>query len=229
MKNYIYLHICCINNWKDIVKHLFANIKSSGLYDIIDEIRCVVLGTNDDVNYINDNYDDDKKKIKIIYQENNFDLYEFKIMELIYQDSLKEDFNILYIHSKGVKYYGLKEEECVKDWVNYLIYFNIENYKICLNYLNNYDAVGVNLQLNPVCHYSGNFWWSKSEHIKTLGLIEDKSYNGPEFYITKKKEGKYIGLWTSYQYHYNYRYSRENYLNKININYINNHEFKMII
>ena len=86
-------------------------------------------------------------------------------MELIYLDSLKEDFNVLYIHSKGVKHYGTNIEKCVKDWVDMMIYYNIINYKICLNFLNDYDAVGVNLKLiNCPCHYSGNFWWSKSSY-----------------------------------------------------------------
>ena len=184
MKNYIYIHICCINNWEDVLNKLLSNIKLSGLYYIIDEIRCIVIGNNNS-NIFNDS------KIKIIYQNNDIYLYEFKAMELIYLDSLKEDFNILYLHTKGIKHYNQLTEQNVKDWVDMLIYFNINKFNICLEYLNNNDVVGVNLQPNP-WHFSGNFWWSKSSHIKTLGLIQDKSYNGPEFYITKKKEGKYI-------------------------------------
>lgn len=110
-------------------------------------------------------------------------------MDLIYLDSLKEDFNVLYIYSKGVKHYGTNKEKYVKDWVDMMIYYNIINYKICLNFLNYYDAVGVNLQfINCPCHYSGNFWWSKSSHIRTLGFVEDRGYNGLEFYIGKKKK-----------------------------------------
>lgn len=40
MNIYIYFHICCINNWKDVFNNLFNKIKDSGLYDIIKEIRC---------------------------------------------------------------------------------------------------------------------------------------------------------------------------------------------
>ena len=216
MKNYIYIHICCINNWKDILIKLLSNIRLSGLYDNIDEIRCVVLGIN---NY-NDIFND--PKIKIIYHDNNINLYEFKTMELIYNDSLNEDFNILYLHTKGITHYRQYTEQYVKDWVDMLIYFNINKYNICLDNLNENDVVGVNLQPNP-WHFSGNFWWSKSSHIKTLGLIEDKSYNGPEFYITKKKEGKYLSLWNSNVNHYETKYSYELYLDKIKLLSVKNH------
>ena len=47
MKTYIYFHICCINNWPIIVANLHNDIKNSGLYDVVDEIRCGVLGEYD--------------------------------------------------------------------------------------------------------------------------------------------------------------------------------------
>lgn len=210
MKNYIYIHICCINNYKNIFNTLLYNIKFYGLYDIIDEIRCIVIGSNNDYSIFSDS------KIKIIYQNNDINIYEFKAMELIYKHSIQEDFNILYIHTKGVKHYKMTTEEYVKDWVNMMIYFNIGNYKKCLSYLKENDVVGVNLQPDP-WHFSGNFWWSKSEHIKKLGIIEDYNYNGPEFYITKRKEGKYISLWNSNINHYISKYDQELYVDKFNI------------
>ena len=210
MKNYIYIHICCINNYKNIFNTLLYNIKFYGLYDIIDEIRCIVIGSNNDYSIFSDS------KIKIIYQSNDINIYEFKAMELIYKHSIQEDFNILYIHTKGVKHYKMATEEYVKDWVNMMIYFNIGNYKKCLSYLKENDVVGVNLQPDP-WHFSGNFWWSKSEHIKKLGIIEDYNYNGPEFYITKRKEGKYISLWNSNINHYISKYDQELYVDKFNI------------
>ena len=43
MDTYIYIHVCCINNWKDIFSNLYNNIKSSGLYNIIKSIKCNIL------------------------------------------------------------------------------------------------------------------------------------------------------------------------------------------
>ena len=46
----IYLHICCINNWKSVVDDIILNIKKYNLYDKVKEIRAVVLGNKG--NYI---------------------------------------------------------------------------------------------------------------------------------------------------------------------------------
>jgi len=58
MKNIIYIHICCINNYRQVVNQLFYDIKQSGLYDIVQEIRCCILGNYDPELFID-------KKIKI--------------------------------------------------------------------------------------------------------------------------------------------------------------------
>jgi hypothetical protein len=108
---------------------------------------------------------------------------------------------ILYIHSKGVT---KSDNKCIKDWVNYLTYFNIYKFNDCLNKLNDYDCVGVNLKVgddNPL-HYSGNFWWSKGSHIKKLNKITDNMYNSSEFWVTSLSDKKYASLWNSNINHY---------------------------
>ena len=42
-KVYIYMHICCIANWKQVVDGLFDDIKQSGLYEKVIEIRCFLF------------------------------------------------------------------------------------------------------------------------------------------------------------------------------------------
>jgi len=204
MKNYVYIHVCCINNWEEIFNKLITDIKKSGLYDNIHEIRCVFLTRNNkDVEYIKD----PKIKIKVL---NDYGLYEVPTINMIYEDAQKEDFNVLYIHSKGVSARN-QNNIFVKDWVEYLIYFNIYNYEICINKLSMFDAVGVNLQNEPTLHFSGNFWWSKSEHIKKLNRCES-GYWSPEFWIAYRKEGKYLSLWNSNINHYVTRYPIDKYI-----------------
>jgi hypothetical protein len=45
-------------------------------------------------------------------------------------------------------------------------------------------------------HYSGNFWWSKSSHIRYLTKIVDTYYNTPEFLVSSI-DGVYKSLWHS--------------------------------
>ena len=208
MPIYIYFHICCINNWKTIVSNLLFKIKNSGLYNIVKEIRCVILGDYD--GSLND------PKIKIIFQSPDISLYEKVTINLLYNDAIKEEFKVLYIHSKGVNHFNRISKKNVYDWSEYMCYFNMYHFNTCLNELNSCDAIGVNLQIKlheyPL-HYSGNFWWSKSSHICKLKLIQDNYYNSPEFWITSIK-GKYKSLWNSDTHHYNDSYPPHMYENK---------------
>lgn len=208
MNIYIYIHICCINNWKNTFLNLYLNIKNSGLYNIIKGIKCNILSANKlDVLFFNNLND---SKIEVIGIDNDLNLYETPTINLLYDHALSEDFYVLYIHTKGVKHNDTNRN--VTDWINYLTYFNIQKYDTCIKSLLEYDTVGVNLNTyNCPTHYSGNFWWSKSEYIKKLEKCIYNNYNSPEFWLTEKKIGKYLSLWNSNIDHYNERYAEHNY------------------
>jgi hypothetical protein len=173
-------------------------IKISGLYDNITEIRCGVLGYNYDPDLFNDP--------KIVIRGTNIDirLFEVYTINLLYEDAQKEDFNFLYLHTKGVTRDPLHKS--VYDWVNYLCYFNIYKFKKCVDFLKEYDTVGANLINEPVTHYSGNFWWSKSSYIRKLEKCVYYCFNSPEFWITEKKIGNYHSLWNANINHYMQEY-----------------------
>jgi len=177
-------------------------IKISGLYDNITEIRCGVLGYNYDADLFND------PKIVIRGTDRDISLSEVYTINLLYEDAQKEDFNVLYIHTKGITRHSLHKS--VYDWVNYLCYFNIYQFKKCIDFLEDYDTVGVNLVVNNpdvVTHYSGNFWWSKTSYIRKLEKCFYYCYNSPEYWITEKNIGKYHCLWNSNINHYHEEYS----------------------
>jgi hypothetical protein len=209
MNTYIYFHVCCLSNWSTIFRQLIADIKDSGLYYKINEIRCNVLTTNyQDIRWLSD-YD---PMIKIIGASNNLNLFETPTINLLYEHSQHEDFNVLYIHTKGIRHIN---NPCITDWVKYLTYFNIYQHDICMDELSNYDVVGVNLHDEPCLHFSGNFWWSKSQYIRTLGQCNYIHYNSPEFWITEQKKGNYLSLWMSNTDHYHSRYEEKKYKDMI--------------
>ena len=206
---YIYIHVCCINNWKDIFNKIVLDIKLSGLYNKIIKIRCNILTeSNEDLLFFIDD------KIEIIGSSNNLNLFENSTINLLHEHALLEDFNVLYMHTKGVKHNNSNIN--VTDWVEYLSYFNIYKYNTCINELVNYDAIGVNLQKHDDAplHYSGNFWWSKSEYIRKLDKCKYINYNSPEFWLTENSVGNYLSLWNSNTHHYKDRYEKHNYINK---------------
>uniref|UniRef100_A0A6C0HBG8 Glycosyltransferase n=1 Tax=viral metagenome TaxID=1070528 RepID=A0A6C0HBG8_9ZZZZ len=201
MNTYIYFHVCCINHYVYVFENIMDKIKISGLYDNITEIRCGVLGYNYEPDLFND------PKIVIRGTDRDISLSEVYTINLLYEDAQKEDFNVLYIHTKGITRHSLHKS--VYDWVNYLCYFNIYQFKKCIDFLEDYDTVGVNLVVNNpdvVTHYSGNFWWSKTSYIRKLEKCFYYCYNSPEYWITEKNIGKYHCLWNSNINHYHEEY-----------------------
>ena len=211
MQTYIYFHICRMNNWKEIVEKLWADICASGLYDKVTEIRAVTVGATKESPppFFSD------PKFRLLHETADKSNYERSTLNLLYLHSADaiDDFQVLYIHSKGISHNN--RNPAVTDWTNYLSYFNIYKHDLCWEQLLSNDAVGVNLSNAPQVHFSGNFWWSKSSHIRTLGICDDTSYNGPEFWITKKENGVYKSLWESRVNHYNQRYLPDEYVDKI--------------
>lgn len=204
---YIYIHVCCINNWKERLNDHLFKIKDSGLYDIVDEIRLSILGEYDEnLELFNDN------KVKIVAQDKDVTLYETFTLNKILEDCFKENFLFLYVHTKGLHYKHQHQNPLMYDnislWIDYMCFFNMYKYRDCLHYLydENYDAVGVNLSKEPTLHYSGNFWWSKSSFIRNQEKCIHYNYNSPEFWVTTKSSGKYKCLWHSNVNMYNVPY-----------------------
>ena len=285
MRNiYVYLHCACIGNWKEVLGKIKDNINSSGLYDKIKEIRCSVIGDQEEfLSFIGD-----QKKYKIIFNSNesqylafnwhpqtehldlaksfgqkktlswkdifyaNDDLWvedtakntptnrpihnEQIIINHLHKDAQKEDFYVLYIHTKGVKRYIEDDHkyQCISDWVDSLLYFNIQKHGSMMDALNEFDISGIGLITwvppeergkgeekrktlpspgdQPI--FDGNFWWSKSEHIRKLNPVLNIGYTGPELWITQLYESKLISLWNSEKDHYHENYDSTEYKGK---------------
>jgi hypothetical protein len=216
INNYIYIHICCINNWKDVLHVLYFNIKSSGLHDVVTRIKCNALcdpeSKQDVENYFSEWLLTDAK-LELLGIMCDLSLYETPTINLLHKHAIDtedaDNFNVLYLHTKGVTRINVN----VDDWVKYMIHFNVHKYKTCMEYLttHEYDTVGVNLSTTPSTHYSGNFWWAKSSYLKKLKRCEYEHYNSPEFWLTKDNLGNFSSLWQSDVNHYNQRYEEHKY------------------
>ena len=181
-KNLCFIHFTNVGNGHSIFLEQIDTIKKSGLYNQLDFIFVILLGP-----YIEIKEDD---KIKVIYYSDNILEWEFPSLNIIrsFSNDIPYKVNILYIHTKGVL-----GKPGALEWRKYLEYFLIEKYDICLRYLNNGNfSVGVDLHTYPLesgngyrNHYSGNFWWSQSEYIKSITktnlYIEDRY--SPEHFI----------------------------------------------
>jgi hypothetical protein len=202
MKRYIYIHVACINHWSEVFSSLLERIKKSGLYIAVDEIRLGILG---DINLVVAD-----PKLKIRGKSNDLSAYETFTLNLLHSDAASEDFEVLYLHTKGVRRPGNIN---VASWTNYLSHFNIDRWSECCTLLSENDCVGVNLLPEPKLHYSGNFWWSRASYIRTLKPCVQDTYYAPEFWLCSA-EGKKVALWNSKCPHYLVPYSETEYKDK---------------
>jgi hypothetical protein len=203
MKRYIYIHVACINHWSDVFSSLLERIKKSGLYDAVDEIRLGILG---DINLVVAD-----PKLKIRGKSTDLSQYETFTLNILRNDSLFEDFEVLYLHTKGVRKPGNLIN--IGSWTNYLSHFNIDRWKECCKLLENNFTVGVNLLSEPTPHYSGNFWWSRASYIQTLKPCVQDHFYAPEFWIGSGNGSK-VALWNSKCPHYEVPYPETEYKDK---------------
>uniref|UniRef100_A0A6C0HGT6 Glycosyltransferase family 17 n=1 Tax=viral metagenome TaxID=1070528 RepID=A0A6C0HGT6_9ZZZZ len=210
---YVYYHLCCIANWRNIFTRMMFKLKNSGLYKLINEIRITVLGH--EYNPSDAIFSDSKLRIR--FHSSDISLYERPALNNLIDDAnTQPEFYVLYMHSKGVKHWGDKKMESnVYEWCEYMFHFNVYKHPMCITELNNgANAVGCNLQERGApLHYSGNFWWSRSSHIKVLPKIVDTYYNTPEFLVSSI-DGVYKSLWHSDVNHFHSTYPPKLYENR---------------
>ena len=97
-------------------------------------------------------------------------IYEGQTLSYLYDACLTNDIDVLYFHSKGSGHFNMYSS----NWRQLLNHFCITRWQDCIEKLKNVDVVGVsdpsikNGRFNIDSFTSGNFWWSKSEHVRQL-------------------------------------------------------------
>ncbi len=163
----IFHHSYLEGNWQQIIESEIQELVNSGLYKDANFIYTTAF-SNDVSQYdlfknLINKYDNlNKWNIKIL-NENNF---EIDCINSLYDYCKNNNCKVLYFNNKGVTH----DTQTTKSWREYMVHFNITKYKDAIEKLEDYDAYGVDLHTHPYLHYSGNFWWSKSEHIKKLDI-----------------------------------------------------------
>lgn len=179
--NVVFWHICEMNNWKKVILDQYETLVSSGLMDSIDKCYIVFLGSNiKNISW----FLEKNKKLQLMDYSKNLREYERLCLHSMLRWSRINVANILYIHAKGVSRPNTpkhKTNDNIWEWRKMMEYFLIEKHEECIEKLKDYDVVGCNLidmgndlriaQENHKLHFSGNFWWSKTNYIRKLPYI----------------------------------------------------------
>lgn len=193
MRNVLYYHAYLTDDygaWANIFMEQMKQLEDSGLKDNLDNavVSCI---TKDDLRWLSfrsmfnhyfpnctiygfmDNNPDDNHMLQNLNTDKS--MTENLLLHNMWKDSFDGDFNILYLHTKGVT--AQKKHLEVGDvdtyikyyyWRNYMQWGTIEKWRECVEALKSYDTAGASYKTEPSPHYMGNFWWSKSQHIRTL-------------------------------------------------------------
>lgn len=195
MKKVIYYHVYLTDNvstWASIVMEQMTLMMNHDLLDEVDEIRINCISKNDErvnlfINLLN--HFNIGNKTRIHLYENPFDndqdmlnniesdktVTENITMRNIWNDCQNEDMHLLYIHTKGIT--SVSNLLMRGDTYRYSVYYHwrqflnwsvIEKWKLCVDNLHFNDICGTNYRETPAKHFSGSFWWSKSEYIRKL-------------------------------------------------------------
>ena len=229
--------ICCLGNYLNILQEQINKLINSDLYKNSEKIFCFICLEKDDCLSLLQKYE---KLVIISTAENLYEKFAInsykKYIEtyinnkVINEKKIKgindeeeeinevnKNYYLYYIHSKSVS----RTDKCYNDWRNLCEYFTIDKWKLNIELLEYYDCIGTNLKNFPKKHYSGNFWWSKSEHLNTLKDVND-GYLSPEMYICSNMKTNYVSIYQSYVNHGDTEYPDNLYKNLSDTHLINN-------
>jgi len=168
VKNICFIHSCNLGDLT-ILENLISRIKDTGLLQNLDYLIINNIGGP-----IYKNYGDE---IHIINYSENTKLFEIPTIKLISEFSQTyENVNLLYLNTKGVSY---KENKNVSAWTHFML----DKYAECMYKLKEYDAVGCNYLKEPSPHFSGNFWWAKTDYLRTISTNKLKEKHDAERWI----------------------------------------------
>ena len=211
LKNICYIHSCTLTkNGTQRLQYLIDYLKNSKLFNILDNIYINNIGIKIDKSILNINNDE---KFHLYNYSDNDQLFEIPTLNTILRKckyDLDYDYNILYLHNKGISYNFNYLE--INDWIDMMLYFLIDKYDICLEKLLSYDVVGSNYFNEPYRHFSGNFWWAKSNYLNKITEINE--YNVDKMEAEKllfSYNPKYYEMHNSNINHYQQIYPKDKY------------------
>jgi len=200
IKTACFIHSCNAElNGTSSLDNLLAKLYTSDLLDLLDIVVVNNIGIPlDATKYVSD------KKIKFIQCSDNSGLFERPTLQLMHAFSKRrtnEGVKMLYLHTKGISYApNTPIHNNIQAWIVYMLHFLLD--KSCLPLLDEYDTLGCNYYEGPYKHYSGNFWWIRSDYLANLNLDRLVSRADAEWWCLSGKDVRMKELYRSNVNHF---------------------------
>lgn len=170
----VFYHVAILPYWRGSYDIAREYIENSGIKNNCDEfLYCINGDINEAQNYIKIT---DRIKEKILHINADCTKFEFPTINFLHNYLANKNTKAFYMHTKGA---STEDPGYMKYWLDTMCHFNILHYKKAIELLNEYDAVGSGYTTNPWPHFSGNFWWTKSSHVKNLIPLKNNFENFP--------------------------------------------------
>ena len=180
-----FLHIATMGVYQEIFDEMMGTIIKSNMLDKVELNICIVGDEILNVKEINN--------VKV-HKVGGINEFEFATHQLIEDEIHKTEENIKILYFSGLGVTG--NSEFKKSWRAYLTYFVVTQFEECLKALDDgYDVCGVDWRTDPIPHYSGNFWWSNSNYLKTLPKVQTLNKpDSPRVLTLRHNAEMYIGM-----------------------------------
>jgi hypothetical protein len=196
----VFYHACCINDWKRIVSDQVKTFRESGLPKAAQDIHVHVSGIQDGFRELWSSIDN------VTIQENpDKDLYEEYALSDLQKYCSQHDAYVFYFHSKGVRIpVDSKIGKNVWEWRKYLEYFDITQWRNCVEKLKTYDCCGAQYKEidrygKDSKHFAGNYWWATSDYIRTLPDVTNLPHRDNMYSKGRIEQEHWIGRNTAHK------------------------------
>jgi len=171
----IFWHVAVMNHWHRVIRTISKSIRSSGLLEHADQIIINLAGTNRATFGI---------PFSMCYNSKITE-FEFPALDLVKEKTSPGD-QVLYIHTKGVSNPREPWKTSNQNWLEFMLWGCVENWREMVASLNSHDVAGVNWIDKPgewgkKCgapgFFGGNFWWSRGDYIQRLRKIPKRKWN----------------------------------------------------
>jgi hypothetical protein len=153
-----FMHVAMINHWREIVEEQILKMKASGLWDRAERIFVGLLGPGCE------EFPCDDPRLHLTHFGTGYEAAELPTLSALQQFCRSRDCLVFYVHTKGV----FSPADGTRDWRRSMEHFIIMRYEDCIAKLADHDICGINWHSSWCRFFGGNFWWARSDYVRTL-------------------------------------------------------------
>lgn len=176
---YVFFHIAELGNWKSILTEQIQALSDSELLVKADKVFLSYVGSHEGFELLR-LMTPEQPNISLLHASQNIESYEFATLKFLEHYLKNHDGDILYIHTKGASAIEEPHKTASSNWRKYMNFYVIKCWRLCLIKLAQFDAVSISQwhdKQNQFRFFCGNFWWSKSEYLKTCRSVSKMDHN----------------------------------------------------